>query len=249
MVTKVQETTETVVERERGFDIAPIRPRSGRGPRGGGGGPNGGGGGPNGGGGGGGNEHDSERDWSPDRFRLGVYVGIVSILVMFGALGLAYALRMTNAPAVAARRGFELPYMLWLSTGLIITSSFTFSAARYKLRRGQAAEYWGWLAATLLLGFSFILSQVLAWRQLAVQEFFFATNPQSTFFYILTALHALHLFGGIVALSLLLLHARRRLGRPAQEPKTVAYTDAVGLYWHFMDLLWLGILALLIFES
>jgi cytochrome c oxidase subunit III len=247
MVGKVQETIETVAERERVFDVAPARPRGGRGSRG-----NGGGGGPNnggpGGGGGGGGDRDSSPEWSPDKYRIGVYVGIISILIMFGALGLAYVFRM-QAPAPATRLRFELPNLLWLSTALIVASSITLTVAKYHLRRGAARIYRHWLAVTLLLGLGFLLSQILSWRQLSAQAFFLATNTHSVFFYVLTALHGLHLLGGIIALGLLLIYARRPSAYTADRPKIVAFTDSAGLYWHFMDLLWLGVFALLLFEN
>lgn len=245
MVTKVQETVETVVEQERAFDIAPVRPLGGRGPRGGGGGPNDGGGG-----GGGGNDRDSdnERDWSPDRFRIGVYVGIASILIMFGALGLAFIVRM-QAPALPQSRSVELPPMLWLSTLLILSSSLTFITAKYHLRKGAPPLYWSWLAVTLLLGFGFLISQIVSWNHFSERGFFFASNPHSVFFYVLTALHALHLLGGLAALALLMLYARRSAAYKAGLPRTLAYTDAAGIYWHFMDALWIAVFALLIFGS
>jgi cytochrome c oxidase subunit III len=244
MVGNVRDSIETVVEREREFDLTPARPRGGRGSRGnGGGGPNNGG--PGGGGGG---DRDSGREWSPDKYRIGVYVGIISILIMFGALGLAYIFRL-QAPAPAPRLRFELPNLLWLSTALIVASSATLTVAKYHLRRGPAAAYRNWLAVTLLLGLGFLLSQILAWRQLSAQAFFLATNTHSVFFYVLTALHGLHLLGGVIALGLLLVYARRPSAYTDGRPKTFALTDSVGLYWHFMDLLWLGIFALLLFEN
>jgi cytochrome c oxidase subunit 3 len=246
MVGKIQETIESVAERERVFETAPARPRGGRGPRG-----NGGGGGPNNGGpggGGGGGDRDSGREWSPDKYRIGVYVGIVSILVMFGALALAYAVRM-QVPEPASRQRFVLPNLLWLSTALIVASSLTYLTAKYHLRRGVAAAYRNWLAATLLLGLGFVISQILAWLQLARQAFFLSSGTHSAFFYVLTALHGLHLLGGIAALALLLIYARSPAAYASGRARTHAYTDMVGLYWHFMDFLWLGIFALLLFES
>ena len=67
----------------------------------------------------------------------------------------------------------------------------------------------GWLSATLALGLLFIVGQVLAWRDLAAQGLFLATNPSSAFFYVFTALHALHLLGGVVALGYVLGRLRR----------------------------------------
>jgi cytochrome c oxidase subunit III len=97
-----------------------------------------------------------------------------------------------------------------------------------------------WLRLTLGLGLLFIGGQVLAWRDLAAQGLFLATNPSSAFFYVFTALHALHLLGGIAALGYVLI----RLHRSATWPSAGAL-DATSLYWHFMDVLWLYLLVVL----
>jgi cytochrome c oxidase subunit III len=81
---------------------------------------------------------------------------------------------------------------------------------------------------------------VLAWRDLAAQGLFLATNPSSAFFYVFTALHALHLLGGLTALGYVLV----RLHTSAAWPPAGAL-DATLLYWHFMDVLWLYLLVVL----
>ena len=86
----------------------------------------------------------------------------------------------------------------------------------------------------------FVGGQLLAWRSLAAQGLFLATNPSSSFFYVFTAAHAIHLLGGIIALGYLLLRVRAS-GGPAPERALAA----VSLYWHFMDVLWLYLLLVL----
>jgi cytochrome c oxidase subunit 3 len=143
-------------------------------------------------------------------------------------------------------QAFSVPAMLWVSTALILLSSATFEVARRALRRGAREVYQRWLVASLGLGFGFLVAQLLAWRGLVGQGIYLATNPHSSFFYLLTGLHALHLLGGIMGLSYLMFRARfGAAGAKDEAGKQRARVDAVGLYWHFMDGLWVYIFALL----
>lgn len=229
--------SEAATRTEATLDVATSRRRGGRGGRGNGKGPNGGG--PGGGGGGG----DERRGFSPDRYRIGVLVGIASILMMFTALASAYIVRSGMTTSVDWRGGL-MPSFVYVSTTLIVVSSLTFTRAKAAINHGEGAAYRVWLAVTLLLGLSFLASQLLAWRQLVAQGVYLASNPYSSFFYVLTGLHGLHLAGGILALSALLLYARRAAG-PETDVKKRALTDVVGIYWHFMDLLWVFLFLLL----
>jgi len=93
---------------------------------------------------------------------------------------------------------------------------------------------------TLALGLLFIGGQVVAWRKLADQGLYLASTAGSSFFYLFTVLHALHLLGGIVALGYVL---GCLLRTPHAPP--VAAVSATALYWHFMDVLWLYLLLVL----
>jgi cytochrome c oxidase subunit 3 len=99
---------------------------------------------------------------------------------------------------------------------------------------------------TLLLGLGFLAAQVLAWRQLVAAGVYLASNPHSAFFYVLTGLHAIHLVGGVLALAYLHWFVRRAGGAEA-DLKRRALTDVVGIYWHFMDVLWVFLFLLLFF--
>jgi cytochrome c oxidase subunit 3 len=90
------------------------------------------------------------------------------------------------------------------------------------------------------LGVLFLAGQLIAWRQLAHEGVFLVTNPSSSFFYVLTAAHGLHLLGGILAL----LYVSRRNWQRARISQATA-TDVTSIYWHCMDGLWIFLFALL----
>jgi cytochrome c oxidase subunit 3 len=194
--------------------------------------------GPNGHGGGGGH---ARRDGEPHHYRIGMWVALASIAMLFTALTSAYVIRAANRDW----QPVELPHVLWLSTTLILASSVTFEVARRALRREEQGAYRRWLAVALALGFGFLLSQLFAWRQLVAEGVYLASNPYSSFFYLLSGLHGLHLLGGMSGLSYLLWRAVRELHAEARK-KRRALTDAVGIYWHFMDGLWVYLFALLL---
>jgi cytochrome c oxidase subunit 3 len=192
--------------------------------------------GPNGPGG----DGSARRDGEPQQYRIGMWMALAAIAMMFTALTSAYVIRAANGDW----RPVALPQLLWVSTVLIIASSVTFEIARRALRRDEQGTYRSWLTGSLVLGFGFLISQVLAWRQLVAQGIYLASNPYSSFFYLLSGLHGLHLLVGLLGLSYLLLRSVGRL-RTETLKKRRAIADAVGIYWHFMDGLWVYLFALL----
>jgi cytochrome c oxidase subunit 3 len=97
-----------------------------------------------------------------------------------------------------------------------------------------------WLTVTLVLGIVFLAGQLMAWRQLSEQGIYLSSNPHSSFFYLLTGLHGLHLLGGVLALSWLAVRTWRSFGVPAAR-----FVEVTALYWHFMGVLWVYLLMLL----
>ena len=181
--------------------------------------------------------------------RTGVWIGIATITMSFAAYTSAMVVRQGSG---GDWQHFRLPAILYLNTVLLLASSGTleFGHRRVQWSWLHAASDAGvdpratprgtaWLYGTLALGLLFIAGQVLAWRDLAAQGLFLATNPSSGFFYILTALHALHLLGGVAGLGYVLGRLHRSRSRP------VAALGAASLYWHFMDVLWLYLLLVL----
>ncbi|MBK5188921.1 MAG: cytochrome c oxidase subunit 3, partial [Gemmatimonadaceae bacterium] len=97
-----------------------------------------------------------------------------------------------------------------------------------------------WLRGTLALGLAFLVGQYLAWRGLSAEGVYLATSASSSFFYVLTAVHAVHLFGGLGAL----LYSLDCL-RVDDGPRPITVLGAVALYWHFMAVLWVYLLVIL----
>jgi len=205
--------------------------------------PRGGNGFPKNGGGRHGEDGKSLR-FSPDRYRIGVWVAIGSILMLFVALASSYIVRSASGNDW---QPIAMPKVLWLSTALIVISSVTMEVSRRSLKHQRDAGYGRWLLITTALGLAFLTTQLLAWRQLARQGAYLASNPYNSFFYLFTAAHGLHLCGGILALGYLLLRTTRKRSTVAGELRRVGAADAATIYWHFMDGLWVALFFLLFF--
>jgi cytochrome c oxidase subunit 3 len=174
---------------------------------------------------------------SPNRYYTGIALGIVSILMFFMALASAFLVRRgTSGDWIPV----HLPAVLWLNTLALIASSFTVERARRALSRLDLAGFRKLWTVTTVLGALFLIGQFVAWRQLVAQGVFMASNPASSFFYIFTAAHGLHLLGGVGALLYVLV---RKFDNTRIALPTAA--EVASYYWHFMDGLWVFLLALL----
>ena len=217
--------------------LTPPKPKR---PKGTGSPPRGGNNGSSGSGGSGRDDHRQPPHWAvpPDAYRAGMWTAIVSITMLFMALA---AVMLFRAGASKAWVHIEPPRLLYFNTVVLLLSSLTLEFSRRLLIRGMVKEFAPWLYATAVLGITFLGGQVVVWRELVAQGIYVATNPSSSFFYVLTALHGLHLFGGVLALLYLVFRARQIIWVPR---KRVAL-DVVAIYWHFMDVLWVSIFILL----
>jgi cytochrome c oxidase subunit 3 len=199
------------------------------------------------------------------RARLGLIVGLASVTMIFVSLTSALIFRQGLPTFDAVTSGYvrdwiplHLPLALLLvNTGLLLLSSLSAEFARRQITRQAALapvrsipgvslgdeKGFPWLAVTLLLGGGFLAGQWMAWRELAARDFYMATNPSSSFFYLLTATHAVHLCGGL--LVLLYAASTSLLNKPVEKRRIVV--DVTAWYWHFMFLLWIYIFALLWF--
>lgn len=178
------------------------------------------------------------------RYRTGMWVAMASILMLFTALTSAYIVRAASSNDW---QPLTMPRILLFSTALIVISSGTLEAARRRLKDASNTAHRRWLVLTVALGIGFLLSQLLAWRQLVRQGIYVSSNPHSSFFYLLTATHGVHLLGGLVALVYLSLRTRAAKENQLAVVKAQGAADAVTLYWHFMDVLWLYLFVLLFF--
>jgi cytochrome c oxidase subunit 3 len=172
---------------------------------------------------------------APVPAQTGVLAGLAAITMTFAAFTSAMVMRQ-GAPGDWLH--FRLPPILFANTALLLASSFTLEVARRRLGRA-AADGVAWLTGTVALGLLFVGGQVLAWRALAAQGLFLATSPSSAFFYVLTAVHGLHLLGGVAGLA----YVRSRVRHVTPPP--FGALGAAAAYWHFMDGLWLYVFLIL----
>jgi cytochrome c oxidase subunit 3 len=206
---------------------------SGKGP---GGGDSSGDGG-NGGDGDGGRGDSSGATRVPQRaYVTGMFIALAGILMFFMAFVSAYIVRkdMPNSAWIP----LEVPRILWLNTLVLIASSLTLGRAHNRFKAQDEEGFRHWWATTTFLGILFVAGQIIAWRQLAAQGIFLASNPSSSFFYVFTGAHGLHLLGGILALLYVQFRATRKVARGTA-------IEVVSMYWHFMDGLWVFLFLLL----
>jgi cytochrome c oxidase subunit III len=201
-----------------------------------------------GGGGGGGGDDDNEAEHArpqnaPGAGRLAMQLVLVSISVLFITIAIVYFLR-SRTPIRWEPVG--VPGFLWLSTALILASSWTLEAARRAFARLQVSEYAWWVLITFFLGLGFLISQLLSLRQLIAQGIYLRRNPHSSLFYLVTGAHGLHLLGGMIALFYLIVRASLATGDVRAELGRQRTLMSVStLYWHFLDALWVALFILL----
>lgn len=191
-----------------------------------------------------GNGHGRRNEWprkfSPAAYRIAVWVVLAGVVMMFAALSSAYIILSSGSEA----KPVSMPRLFYVSTGIILLSSLSIETAKRSLKLGGAAEHRRWLAVTLVLGFSFIGAQVLGWKELAQQGVFFSSHPHSSFFFLFTGLHGIHLLGGMVALMYLV--ATLRSSRKSGEERKLTLTQVIGRYWHTMGGIWIWLFLLLL---
>jgi len=157
---------------------------------------------------------------APDAL-LGMGFALAAITMLFIGLTSAYVVR----------RGLDLqwspvamPQAALPAFAFLLASSITFEC-------GRRSRHRTWLVITAILGLIFVAGQIAACRELAASGFYLSTNPHSSFIYLFTALHGIHVGGGMIALGCLI--------------RTGARPGAIALYWHAMAVLWLYLLVVL----
>lgn len=172
----------------------------------------------------------------PHKFTLWVAIG--SLLMMFAGLTSAYIVKRNQANW----QSFELPLFFWYSTAAIVLSSITIYLAEKAFKQRLMQRYRSLVVATLLLGVLFIVFQLLGFQQFWKQGIPLGKNVSNDFLYVIVGLHAVHVFGGLVALIVLF--------AKAFSSKTRTYNsvpvELVSTYWHFVDILWIYLLIFLI---
>ncbi len=180
-------------------------------------------------------------DYSPPPSSTAIWVVLFAVTMMFAAFTSALVVRKGSS---FDWQTFTLPSILYFNTFLLIASGVTLEIARRRITtfmgglntHGESPALW--LYVTLFLGLLFVAGQYVAWMQLRSEGLYLATNPSSSFFYVLTVTHALHVLGGIGGL----IYVIHKLNKSVLQRYQLV---ATARYWHFMSILWLYLLALL----
>lgn len=181
------------------------------------------------------------KDYSPPPASTGIWVVLASITMTFAAFTSALIVRQGSA---LDWRHLTLPNVLYFNTLILFASSVALEMARRRMRglpgglKAESTAPARYLYLALGLGLLFVVGQYVAWAQLRAQGLYLATNPNSSFFYVLTAVHAIHVLGGLGGL----LRVIRKMANATLRKSTL---DATAYYWHFMDALWVYLLVLL----
>ena len=179
------------------------------------------------------------RSMNPKKFALWLFM--VSVMMLFGAWTSAYIVKR-GEPGWSS---FELPGQFWLNTGIIILSSLTMIWAQYSARRDNLEQTKLALGATTALGVAFLVGQWLAWGKMVDMNHYFAgsgSNSSSSFIYVLTGFHGLHIVSGVIFLLIVLFAAFKY----KVHSKNMLRMEMCSTYWHFLGVLWLYLFVFLI---
>ncbi len=171
-----------------------------------------------------------------------LYIGIVSIVMLFAGLTSAYVVRADNGNWLV----FQLPSIAIISTGIIVTSSLTMLLAQTAIKRDNYKLTSVALGLTLILGVAFFFTQWEAWKQLTAQGIFFVgkySNASGSFLYLIALVHLAHMLGGLMALTVSLTKSLLKKYSSADY----LGIELTAIYWHFLDLLWVYLFLFLYF--
>jgi cytochrome c oxidase subunit III len=171
----------------------------------------------------------------PAKIGLGVFLAVVGSL--FALFISAYSMRMS----MVDWRALPVPKLLWFNTGVLVTSSIALQWAHMAARRNDADGVIIGLLAGGASAVIFLVGQLLAWQQLKLAGYFVASNPANSFFYLITAMHGLHVMGGLVALG----RTTAKVWRGTEVTQVRLSVELCATYWHFLLLVWLVLLGLL----
>ncbi len=163
--------------------------------------------------------------------QLLLWISIASIVMLFAGLTSGYIVRQAEGNWVI----FDLPQLLYVSTGIILASSVTMFLAVRAVRNSRAQTGLFMLITTLILGCGFAVTQYLSWQQLTAQGIHFVGNPSGSFFYVISGLHLAHLVGGLIFLIFAVIKVHLKKYSPAQ----MTGLNNCANYWHFLDGLWI----------
>ncbi len=175
--------------------------------------------------------------------KLALWIGIATIIMMFGAFTSAYIVRR----AAGNWYEFKLPDIFLVNTLVILASSVTLHLAYRGFINGSERLYKSLLLLTFALGIAFVVLQYQGWLAMTAMGATFTTNPSTSFIYVISGIHAAHVLGGIAALVVALVHAYYLPFK--LTPRRQLRFELVLNYWHFVDILWVYLIVFFIVQS
>lgn len=167
---------------------------------------------------------------------LGLVILLVSTFIIFVSLLVAFLARRAMGEDWVS---MHKPGLLWVNTAVLVLSSIVLDRSRRSLKARNRSDFNLWWTVATALGFVFLIGQLFVWNQLRAAGVYVATNPSSSFFYVLTAVHAAHLIGGLTALIWVDVKAWKLQLGPAKRTAI----DICAIFWHYLDGLWLVLMA------
>lgn len=168
-----------------------------------------------------------------------LWLSMVSMVMLFAGMTSAYVVRQ----AEGAWTQFDLPVAFYISTILIVSSSISMQWAFKAVKKNNPQHLILGLLITLGLGLGFVFSQFLGWSELVAEKIFLVGNPSGSFLYILTGMHIAHLIGGIIYL----IYVSFRSIQQRYSASNYLAVELCGIFWHFLDGLWLYLFIFLYF--
>jgi cytochrome c oxidase subunit 3 len=174
---------------------------------------------------------------------LTVSVVLATVTMTFGALITVFIFRSEGHVWWGNLR---IPHVLWATTAILLASSALFELARRKLRAHDQRGFFRLTVWTAVLGFLFLAGQIDAWFAVLGSGVVLAHNAHSWFVFLFTGLHGLHILVGLAGLIYLAFRTREPASGPKYQMTTRAVANGVGLFWHYLDFLWLVLFTLLL---
>ena len=174
----------------------------------------------------------------PHKFAL--YAAFASIIMMFGALTSAYIVKS----AAGNWLEYTMPVYFYISTAVLVLSSICLHFSYKAFISENASMYRGLLLAAIVLGIAFVTLQYYGWAALFAVGVDLKASVSGSFLYLITGLHALHIMGGIAAITVAIIHAFT-LPFVVTEKRKLRF-QLVIQYWHFVDILWIYLLIFLL---
>lgn len=181
---------------------------------------------------------EAKKPLSMNPLRFALWLFMITIVMIFAALTSAYIVRQAEGNWLV----FDLPSMLYITSGIILLSSISMQWAYYSAKKNNLSNVKTGIVITLVLGMAFLIGQFYAWGQLVDDNIFFVGNPSGSFLYVLSGLHGLHLVSGVIFLIIVLISTLKY----KVHSRSINQIQLCTTYWHFLGALWIYLFVFLL---